>query len=294
MSKQITILGKKIKISKIILVLIMLVIAFIMIAPFLWVFSASLRPYSEATSLPPKWLPPAFNNWNMKYFEKLFSDSIPFFTFMKNSLFISTLITLGMVVHGAFAGYAYARFQFPGKNIMFFLMMVAMMIPVQVTITALYKIMNILGVLNTSWAVTLPSIMGAMCPGLAGAFGIFMMRQFYLTIPKDMQEAASIDGAGPIMTFFSIMLPMSKSTLASLAIIVFTYSWNDYFTTFIMINDTEKLTLPVGILSIRQPFSTGDNVEFAAVVLSIIPVLLVFIAGQKWIVESMSHVGVKG
>lgn len=294
MSKRITIFGKKIKISHMILVVVMTIIAFIMIAPFLWVFSASLRPYNEAIALPPKWLPPAFRDWNLKYFAKLFSDSIPFFTFMKNSLFMSTIITIGMVAHGALAGYAYAKFNFKGKNTMFFLMMIAMMVPTQVTIVALYKIMTILGVVNTSWAVTLPSILGATCPGLAGAFGIFMMRQFFLGIPKDMNEAAALDGAGPIRTFFSIMLPMAKSTLASLAIIVFTFSWNDYFTTFIMINDTPKLSLPVGILSIRQPYATGDNVVFAAVVLSIIPVLIVFIIGQKWIVKSMTHIGVKG
>lgn len=294
MSRQIPIRKKKIKMSHIVLVIVMAVIAFVMIAPFLWVFSASLRPYSEAIALPPKWLPPSPAEWDMKYFQKLFSDSIPFFTFMKNSLFMSTVITLGMVVHGALAGYAYAKFNFRGKNVMFFLMMIAMMVPVQVTIVALYKIMTMLGVINTSWAVTLPSVFGAMCPGLSGAFGIFMMRQFFLSIPKDMNEAAALDGAGPIRTFFSIMLPMAKSTLASLAIIVFTFSWNDYFTTFIMINKTERLSLPVGILSIRQPFATGDNVEFAAVVLSVIPVLVVFIIGQKWIVKSMTHVGVKG
>ena len=294
MSKRITIFGKKIKISHMILVVVMTIIAFIMIAPFLWVFSASLRPYNEAIALPPKWLPPSFRELNLKYFAKLFSDSIPFFTFMKNSLFMSTIITIGMVAHGALAGYAYAKFSFKGKNTMFFLMMIAMMVPTQVTIVALYKIMTILGVVNTSWAVTLPSILGATCPGLAGAFGIFMMRQFFLGIPKDMNEAAALDGAGPIRTFFSIMLPMAKSTLASLAIIVFTFSWNDYFTTFIMINDTPKLSLPVGILSIRQPYATGDNVVFAAVVLSIIPVLIVFIIGQKWIVKSMTHIGVKG
>ncbi|WP_334104840.1 carbohydrate ABC transporter permease [Muricomes intestini] len=294
MSKKIKIFGKRIKVSHIVLFIVMIVSAFIMIAPFLWVFSASLRSYSEATALPPKWLPPALGDWNLKYFKKLFSDSIPFFSFMKNSLKMSTIITIGMVFHGAIAGYAYAKFNFKGKNIMFFLMMVAMMVPVQVTIVALYKIMNILGVINTSWAVTLPSLVGATCPGLAGAFGIFMMRQFFLGVPNELKEAAALDGAGPIRTFVSIMLPMAKSTLTSLAIIVFTFSWNDYFTTFIMINDTEKLSLPVGILSIRQPFATGDNVEFAAVVLSVIPVLLVFIVGQKWIVKSMTHVGVKG
>ena len=230
----------------------------------------------------------------LKYYAKLFSGTIPFFTFMGNSLKMSTVITLGMVFHGAIAGYAYAKFNFPGKNLMFGMMMVAMMVPVQVTIVALYKIMNLLGVINTSLAVTLPSILGASCPGLAGAFGVFMMRQFFLSVPRELNEAAAIDGAGPIRTFVEIMVPMAKSTLASLAIIVFTFSWNDYFTTFIMINDTEKLSLPVGILSIRQPYATGDNVEFAAVVLSILPVLIVFIIGQKWIVKSMTHVGVKG
>ena len=162
------------------------------------------------------------------------------------------------------------------------------------TIVPLFKIMNLLGVINTAAAVTLPSVFGAMCPGFAGAFGIFMMRQFFMTVPAEMEEAATIDGAGIIRTFFSIMLPMAKSTLASLAIIVFTFAWNDYFTTFIMINSTEKLTLPVGILSIKQPFSTGDNVVFAAVCLAVLPVLFVFILGQKWIVQSMTHVGVKG
>ena len=293
MNKKIKIFGKKIKLSHMFLAAVMLIIAFIIIAPFLWVFSASLRAsYSEATALPPKWLPPAFSDWNLAYYKKLFSGELPFFGFMLNSFKMSTVITIGMVLHGVIAGYAYAKFDFRGKRMMFGLMMVAMMVPVQVTIVALYKIMNFLGVINTSWAVTLPSVFGAMCPGLAGAFGIFMMRQFFLSIPKELNDAAAIDGAGPIRTFFSIMLPMAGSTLASLAILVFTFSWNDYFTTFIMINDTDKLSLPVGILSIRQPYVKGN--EFAAVVLSIIPVLLVFIIGQKWIVKSMTNVGVKG
>lgn len=250
MNKKIKIFGKKIKLSHMFLAAVMLIIAFIIIAPFLWVFSASLRAsYSEATALPPKWLPPAFSDWNLAYYKKLFSGELPFFGFMLNSFKMSTVITIGMVLHGVIAGYAYAKFDFRGKRMMFGLMMVAMMVPVQVTIVALYKIMNFLGVINTSWAVTLPSVFGAMCPGLAGAFGIFMMRQFFLSIPKELNDAAAIDGAGPIRTFFSIMLPMAGSTLASLAILVFTFSWNDYFTTFIMINDTDKLSLPVGILS---------------------------------------------
>lgn len=206
MNKKIHLFGKTIKVSHILLTIIMFGIAFLIIAPFLWVVSASFRTYSEAISLPPKWLPPFFTEMRLGYFKKLFSNTIPFFVFMKNSLKISVIITLSMSLHGAIAGYAYAKFDFPGKNIMFALLMVAMMVPVQVTIVALYKIMTMLGVINTSWAVTLPSIFGASCPGLAGAFGVFMMRQFFMGVPKELNEAAAIDGAGPIRTFISVML----------------------------------------------------------------------------------------
>lgn len=293
-NKKIQLLGKTIKVSHILLFVFMIIIAFIMIAPFLWVFSASVRSYSDATSLPPKWLPPAISQWDTGYFGKLMSPDIPFFVWMFNSLKVSSIIVIGMVINGCVAGYAYARLHFKGKNIMFALMMVGMMVPVQVTIVPLYKIMHMLGAINTHAAIYIPSLFGAMCPGLAGAFGIFLMKQFFITIPKEMEEAAIIDGAGTIRTFFSIMLPMAKSAMVSLAILVFTYAWNDYFTAFIMINNTNKLTLPVGILQVKQPYSTGDNVVFAAVCLAIIPVLIVFVIGQKWITESMTHVGVKG
>jgi multiple sugar transport system permease protein len=293
-NKKVHVFGKSIPISHLFLFILMAILAFIMFAPFLWVFSASVRSYSDATSLPPKWLPPPIPLWDTRYFGKLLSPDIPFFVWMFNSLKVSTLIVVGMVFNGCIAGYAYARLRFKGKNIMFALMMLGMMVPVQVTIVPLYKIMHLIGAINTHAAIYLPSLFGAMCPGLAGAFGIFLMRQFFTTIPKEMEEAAIIDGAGTVRTFFSIMLPMSKSAIVSLAILVFTYAWNDYFTAFIMINNTNKLTLPVGILQVKQPYSTGDNVVFAAVCLAIIPVLIVFIVGQKWITESMTHVGVKG
>jgi multiple sugar transport system permease protein len=268
--------------------------AFLFIAPFLWVFSASVRNYAEATSLPPKWLPPPPSAWNLKYVKTLFANQAKFFIWMKNSLLISSLIALGMVLHAAIAGYAYARLEFKGKNLMFGLLLIAMMIPIQVTIVPLYRIMTYLHLINTQWAVTVPGLFGAMCPGLAGGFGIFLLRQFYATVPKEMEEAATIDGATPAYTFFRIILPMAKASLASLAIIAFTFSWNDYFTAFIMINSPERLTLPVGILQLRQPFATGDNVVFTAITFSILPVLLLFLFFQKWIVKSMINIGIKG
>lgn len=286
--------SKKIAVSKIVLFAVMCCVALLMIAPFLWVFSASVRTYADAVALPPKWLMPKFSQWRLEYATKLFDGSIQFFTWMKNSLTTSTVITLGMTIHGCAAGYAYARLRFRGKNLFFSTMLVGMMVPIQVTIVPLYRIMSSLGLANTHWALTLPSIFGALCPGLAGAFGIFMMRQFFLTVPKELEESARIDGATPLRTFFSIMLPMAKSSLVSLAIVVFTYAWNDFFTAFIMMHSSEKLTLPVGILQIKMPLSTGDNVVFAAVTLSIVPVLLVYVVAQKWITESMTHVGIKG
>jgi multiple sugar transport system permease protein len=285
---------RKVYILKLLLFIVMSILAFVIIAPFLWVFSSSFRTYSQAVSLPPKWIPPAFKDMNFKYYSKLFDGTIPFLTWMWNSLKVAIGITAGMVVNGCLAGYAYARLEFKGKNIFFAIMMIGIMIPIQVTIVPLYQIMNIFGFVNTHWALMVPSFFGASCPGLAGAFGIFMMRQYFMTLPKEMEEAARIDGAGIIRTFLMVILPMARTTIVSLAILVFTFAWNDFFNAFIMINSTEKLTLPVGILQAKQPLSTGDNVVLTAVCLSIIPVLLVYIVAQKWITESMVRIGIKG
>lgn len=285
---------KKIEMGKVVLFVVLLAGSIMMIAPFLWVFASSLRPFSEAVSLPPKWLPPALGEWQLENYHKLLSGKIPFLNYMRNSFVMSAIITLGMVVNGTLAGYAYAKLSFKGSKLMFGMMFVAMMVPVQVTIVPLYKIMALLDVVDTIWAVTLPSILGAMCPGLAGAFGIFLMRQFFRSVPSELGEAAAIDGAGPIRTFFYVMLPIASTMVASLAIIVFTYAWNDYFTSFIMINTTSKMPLPVAILATRQPYNTGDQIEFALVSLSILPVVVVFIFGQKWIMQSMIHAGIKG
>ena len=283
-----------IKPGKVVLLALLIPGAICMLAPFLWVFSSSLRPFSEAVALPPKWMPPPFEAWQLEHYRKLLNGTIPFLGFMKNSLVMSLIITLGMVVNGTAAGYAYAKLHFRGSRLMFGMMFIAMMVPAQVTIVPLYKIMAWLGVVDTLWAVTLPSIFGAMCPGLAGAFGIFLMRQFFSSVPKELNEAASIDGAGAMRIFFSIMLPIASTMIASLAIIVFTYAWNDYFTSFIMINTTAKMPLPVAILATRQPYNTGDQIEFALVTLSIIPVVIKFLLGQRWIMQSMIHAGIKG
>ena len=180
MTKIIRIKGKRVRPGQILLAIGMILVAMIMIAPFLWVFSASLRTFSDATALPPKWLPPALGEWNMKYFDKLCSGQIPFFTFMRNSLKISTIITAGMVCHGALAGYAYARLSFKGKNVMFGLMLVGMMVPVQVTIVPLFKIMNLLGVINTAACRDTAFCFWSHVPGICGCiWNIYDETVFY-------------------------------------------------------------------------------------------------------------------
>lgn len=285
---------RRIKSKKVLLSLTLALGAVMMIAPFLWVFSSSLRNFSDAVSLPPKWLPPPISQWRLDSYQKLLNGSVPFLNFMWNSVKIASIITVGMVVNGTIAGYAFAKLRFKGSSVMFGLMFIAVMVPVQVTIVPLFKIMAFLRVVDTQWAVILPSILGATSPGLAGAFGIFLMRQFFKSVPNELKDAASIDGAGIVRTFLSVMLPISRTMVASLSIIIFTYAWNDYFTSFIMINTTARMPLPVAILATRQPYNTGDQIEFSLVTLSILPVLIVFLVGQKRIMNSMMHTGIKG
>ncbi|XID93908.1 carbohydrate ABC transporter permease [Paenibacillaceae bacterium WGS1546] len=276
---------------------IMLVAAFgigalLTIAPFIWVFSSSFRPFAEATSLPPKWLPPL--HLDFKNYRALFAETVPFVHFFGNSFKVASLVTAGILVNSALAGYAFARLKFPGRNALFYAMLSSLMIPVQVIIVPLFLIMRSFDLVNTHGAIILPGLLGAFAPGIPGIFGIFMLRQFFMTLPKELEEAAKIDGAGYWKTFRAVIVPTAKPTLSALGIIVFSMCWNDYFFPFIFINSIEKMLLPVGILAIRQPFGTGDPIELAAVTLSILPVLAVFIAGQKWIVESFVQTGIKG
>lgn len=266
--------------------------ALLIVAPFVWVFSSSFRPFAEATALPPKWLPPM--NPDFKYYKALFTETVPFMRFLGNSFYVSLLVTAGILLNSALAGYAFARLRFPGRNVLFYTMLTSLMIPIQVIIVPLFLMMRNLGLVNTHWSIILPGLLGAFAPGVPGSLGIFMLRQFFMTLPKELEEAARIDGAGFWRTFWTIILPTAKPTLTALGIIVFSMSWNDYFYPFIFINSVEKMLLPVGILAIRQPFGTGDPIELAAVTLSILPVLAVFIAGQKWIVESFVQTGIKG
>jgi len=173
-----------------------------------------------------------------------------------------------------------------GKNAAFSLAIGGLMVPLQVTIVPLFLFMTHLGLTDTLWALILPPMFSA--------FGVFLMRQHFLTLPRDLEEAARIDGAGPLRIFFQVLLPLSGPALATLAILTFTYWWNDLFVPLVMISSVDRETLPVGLVLLAGRYSTGSLGAIAAgITMAIIPVLIVFVIAQRWIVQSIASSGLK-
>ncbi len=271
--------------GKVVLFLLLALGAALMIAPFLWMYSNSILTGSPQ-QIPPRWLPLPLSDISFAGYARLFSRQVPFTIFFKNSFIIAGVSTLGMVFHGTIAGYAFARFEFRMKQGFFALLMLTMMIPSQVTIIPLFRIMTVLGLINTHWAIVLPAVVGAAAPGTSAAFGVFLMRQYFLGMPKELEEAAAVDGAGPIRTFLSIMLPQAGGMVLSFGILVFVAAWNEYFLPFIMLHKLEKMPLTVAIM--------GGRGGVAAIAMAILPVLVFYLFCQRWIIRSVMSTGIKG
>jgi multiple sugar transport system permease protein len=261
---------------------VLAVAAVAIVAPFLWVFRGAISPTdAELYRLPPG-LPTAPTILN---FGKVFAQ-VPFARFALNSIIVASSITLLQLVTSSTAGYAFARLNFRGKGLAFTIVIGGLMVPLQVTIVPLFLIMTNLGLTNTLWALILPPMFSA--------FGIFLMRQHFLSLPRELEEAARIDGAGHLRMFFQVMLPLSGPALATLAILTFTYWWNDLFVPLVMISSVDQETLPVGLVLLAGRYSTGSLGTIAAgITMAIIPVLIVFVIAQRWIVQSIASSGLK-
>src|SRR5262245_10804475 len=209
--------------------------AIFMILPFLWMFSTSLRPSAESYKLPPAWLP---TEWHFENYATVFNSSVPIVAFALNSIKVTFLVTVGQLITCSMAGFAFARLRFPGRNLLFILLLASLMVPGQVTIIPIFIIMRRLGLVDSHWALILP--------GLTSAFGVFLLRQFFLTMPQDLLDAARIDGAEPWTMFMRVALPLAGPSLAALTIITFNGTWNSYFAPLIFINSWDKMTLPLG------------------------------------------------
>jgi multiple sugar transport system permease protein len=258
--------------------------AILMIMPFLWMFSTSLRPSAESYKLPPAWLP---TEWRVENYAAVFGSSVPIVAFALNSIKVTLLVTIGQLVSCSMAGFAFARLRFPGRNLLFILLLASLMVPGQVKIIPIFIIMRRLGLVDNHWALILP--------GLTSAFGVFLMRQFFLTLPQELLDAAKIDGAGPWTSFLRIALPLAGPSLAALTIITFNGTWNNFFNPFIFINTWEKMTLPLGITALRGYMASGNaSVVMAAVALAIAPMLIIFLLAQRWFIAGVTRTGIKG
>lgn len=273
---------KPISWGTILTVLILGLGALLMIAPFLWIISAAFGKTTEVFVLPPQWLPQSIS---FKNFEDVFR-LVPYHLFMFNSVKLAVIVTLGQLITCSLAAYAFARLQFPGRNALFLLLLASLMIPGQITIVPLFILVRNLGLYNTHAALILPA--------LISPFGVFLLRQYFVTLPVELEDAARVDGASTFTIYWRIILPLSGPVLTTLAILTFVGMWNSYFFPLIMINSPELQVITVGLTLLRGQFGAGALGPIAAALaMAIVPVLIVFLILQKYIIKSIVSTGLK-
>ena len=259
-------------------------VALLMLLPFWWLFATSLRTPAESFHLPPVWFPREIILTN---YAEVFTR-LPFALMALNSLKITVLIVGGQLATCSLAAYAFARLRFPGKSLLFGLLMASLMVPITLTIIPVFMTVRLLGLADTHAALILP-------PALTSAFGVFLLRQFYLTIPTELEDAAKIDGASPLQIFLRVIVPLTLAPLSVLAIFAFNGYWNEFFRPLIFLQTTEKFTLPLGLVTLRGIYGQGSiSVILAGVFVSMLPVLLVYVVAQRHLVEGITLTGIKG
>ena len=248
--------------------------------PFLWMVFGAFKTEIQLFEYPPRLLP---DPWTVKNFPQLFA-AIPFGHMFFNSWEISILATLGALISSAMAAYAFARLKFWGRNQLFIVMLATMMVPAQVTMIPVFIIMHRLGWIDTHLPLIVPNWMG-------WAFGIFLMRQFFLQISSEMEDAAKIDGANAFQIFLRLFVPLSKPVLATLAVFAFLFTWNDLLGPIIYLTTQEKMTLTVGIATFKGFNRSRFDLLMAGATISVIPILVMFVVAQKYFVRGITISG---
>lgn len=252
--------------------------------PFLWMVSTSFKGLDEVYAFPPRFVPREIHWGN--YLEAW--QTVPFTRFFFNSLFVATATTLAVVVTSSMAGYSFARLRYPGRDKIFLAYLGTIMIPFPVLIIPLFILMRQLGLVDT-----LP---GLILPAAFTAWGTFLMRQFMLSIPREIEEAARMDGASYFRIYAQIILPLSKPVIATLGIFTFLSNWNEFLWPLITISSIENKTLPLGLTMFQSqiPIKTPWQLVMAAATFSVLPVLIIFVLGQKYYVRGIATTGLKG
>lgn len=253
----------------------------IMIAPFVWMLLTSVKSFGEASAIPPIIIP---KNFKWSNYGKTF-EMLPFAQFYINTIITTVAKTIGQLVFCSMAAYAFARIKFPGRDVLFIILLSVLMVPGQLFIIPNFKTIQALGLLNSLSAIILP--------GLFSAYGVFLLRQFFLTLPKELEEAAVIEGCNQFQIFWKIMLPLAKPGLISLSIFTILWSWNDFLWPLIVNTSLGKLTLSVGIASLQGQYVTDYPILMAGAVMCIWPMVLMFMIFQKSFIEGIAITGSK-
>ena len=262
---------------------LLLAISLAMALPLLWMLSTSLKETQAVFSARPAWVPHPLRWQN--YLQIWTIRGIPFACFFLNSVVVAACVTAGHLGASACAAYAFARLRFPGRDRLFFAYIATMMIPGSVTIIPVFIIMKALGWVDTYRALIIP--------GMFTAFGTFLLRQFFLSIPQDIEDAAKIDGASPFLIFWRIVLPMSKPALAALAISTFMGNWQSFMWPLLVVDSVEKKTLPIGLAYFQDQYATNWPLLMAGSVVAMLPIIMMFVSNQRFFLGGIKLTGVQ-
>ena len=267
---------------RVLLYIVLILIAVIMVVPFLWMLSTSLKTQYDAVKIPPVWIPdpPQWENY-----VKLFTEQ-PMFQFMLNTIKIVFFVVLGQLFFSSLAAYSFARISFKGRNVVFFFYIATLMVPGQVTMIPTYLMFAKAGLTDNHLALILPAFFSA--------FGVFLLRQFFMSLPRELEEAAEIDGCNPFMTYWRIMLPLVVPAMLTLGVFTLMNTWNDYMGPLIYLSSPEKYTMTLGIAYFKGVYTTQWNLVMVGSIVSVVPILIAYLCAQKYFIEGIAFSGVKG
>ncbi|HZW39395.1 MAG TPA: carbohydrate ABC transporter permease [Ignavibacteriaceae bacterium] len=267
--------------KKILLYSLVIFISLITLIPFLWMVSASFMSMGEASSFPPRFIPEHFT---LEHYITLFTN-LNLTRYFINSVIISTGVTLVSLLVNTMGGYAFAKFRFKRKKTLFNFLLSSMIIPAQVTMLPVFLILKNLGLINTYFAIIIP--------GMASIFGIFLIRQFVMGIPDSLIEAAKMDGAGDFEIYYKVIIPLCRPILITLGIFTFMGAWNDFLWPLIVMTDSNMYTMPVALASLSGEHRDDTELMMAGSFLTVLPVIIVFLALQKYYIKGIMMGGVK-
>ncbi|QDZ16230.1 carbohydrate ABC transporter permease [Humibacter ginsenosidimutans] len=268
--------------GRIAMYVLLIVLLSVVLLPFIWMLSSSLKHDNEVLSVPINWIPKTFVWSNYKDIW----TQIPMAGYLANSAFLAVVITFLQVLTGSFAAYGFSKVRFPGRDALFLTYIATIAVPWQAYMIPQFVMMQKAGLTNTFTALILLQAFGA--------FGVFLMRQYYMTIPDELNEAARIDGLSDYGIWARIILPLSKPALASLALLTFVNTWNDYMGPFIYLSSNDLWTVQIGLKSFIGQYSAQYAMIMTGSVISIIPILAIFLAGQRYFISGIATTGMKG